>query len=93
MKTAKEIYVYVLAAIITAGEIGMIIFLLYLWLKGVSTENESIVNLIYGVALAYHSAFMLVIGYFFGSSKGSADKTQMVEELNNLLKKKNEQTS
>lgn len=76
--SAKDVFQYVLAAIIVVGEIAMIAFLLVLWLKGASTTDQAIVNLIYGICLAYHSGFMLVLGYFFASNKGSAEKTEMI---------------
>jgi len=69
---------YVLAGLISLGEIAMIIYLLVLWSKGVPSEQAEVINLIYGMCLAYHSAFMVVIGYFFGSSKSSAEKTEML---------------
>lgn len=75
---AKDIFQYALAGIITLGEIAMISFLLILWMKGTSTTDQAVVNLIYGICLAYHSGFMLVLGYFFASSKGSSEKNEMI---------------
>ena len=78
MKTFKDLFLYVLAAVVCIGEIGMIIFMLVIWHKGASTVDSGVVNLIYGLALGYHSAFMIVMGYFFGSSKSSADKNDLL---------------
>jgi hypothetical protein len=86
MKTFKDLFLYILAAIVCMGEIGMIIFMLVIWHKGASTVDAGVVNLIYGLALGYHSAFMIVMGYFFGSSKSSADK-------NDLLSGKDDRTT
>lgn len=91
MKTSlwKEVFMYILAGLVSAGEIAMIILLIYLWMHGVATENSDIINLIYGLCIAYHSGFMLVLGYFFGSSKGSADKTEaMVDTSKKLTEEK-----
>lgn len=81
----KEILIYTLAGVICLGEIAVIAILLYAWIHGVATTDQGVVNLIYGMALGYHSAFMIVMGYFFGSSKSSSDK-------NDLIAGKNEQT-
>jgi len=48
---AKDIFQYCLACIIVIGEIAMITFLLILWMKGASTTDQAIVNLIYGILL------------------------------------------
>ena len=74
----KEVFLYILAGVIVAGEISMIVFMLYIWKAGASTTDQGVVNLIYGLALGYHSGFMIVLGYYFGSSKGSADKNALI---------------
>jgi steroid 5-alpha reductase family enzyme len=78
----KEIYMYILGAVVVVGEIAMIIFMLYIWRFGASTVEQGVINLIYGLALGYHSAFMLVLGYFYGSSKSSADKNELLGKIN-----------
>ena len=70
----------ILASIVTAGEILMLVFLFFIWKAGASTVDQGVINLIYGVALGYHSAFMIVIGYYFGSSQSSADKTKIMAQ-------------
>jgi hypothetical protein len=72
MKTElKEIFMYVLGGLIVIGFFLMLYFLV--------KENiyESTINLAIGALIA---AFGTIVGYFYGSSKGSADK-------NDLLKK------
>ncbi len=61
-KFSKDVLQYALAALIVAGE-----FFVLFW-PGI---DKSLV-------MAYHSAFMIVVGYFFGSSKGSADKNEIM---------------
>lgn len=78
MKKLKDAFPYILATLISVGELAMIGTLLYIWIIGVSTENESIINLIYGLLLAYHSAFIAVVSYFYGSTKGSGEKNEML---------------
>jgi len=75
---SKEILLYTLAYIVCAGEAVIIGFLLFAWIHGVATIDPNVVNLIYGMALGYHSAFMIVMGYFFGSSAGSAAKNALI---------------
>jgi hypothetical protein len=74
----KEIFLYVLAAIITAGEITMIMYLIYIWQHGASSDNKDVINLIYGLGLAYHSVYVAVISYFVGTTQGSARKNDMI---------------
>jgi hypothetical protein len=76
--TNKERFMYVLAAIIIAGELAMISLIIYVWRWGAASMDPNIVNLVYALAMGFHSGFMLVLGYFFGSSKSSADKTELL---------------
>lgn len=73
MKT-KEIAMYILGSLITIGFFLTLIFLI------VSGKYESTMQLVVGSLIA---AFGTVVGYYYGSSKGSADK-------NDLLKSKND---
>lgn len=77
---AKEIFMYILGAIMILGELFIVGFLLYIWKAGASTVDQNVINLVYGMALGFHSGFMLVLGYFYGSSKSSADKTALMAE-------------
>ena len=76
MKT-KEIFQYILGAIIVAGFFGVLITLV---VKG---GYDSVLQLVVGALIG---AFVTVVGYFYGSSKGSADKT---EALNKRLDNSN----
>lgn len=66
---AKEIYMYALGAIVTIGFFAITIYLIY------SGKYNDAVMLIIGALIG---AFTTVVGYFFGSSKGSADKTELL---------------
>lgn len=68
---AKEIYMYALGALVALGFFAITIFLIW---RG--TYNEAVM-LIIGALIG---AFTTVVGYFFGSSKGSADKTEMMKK-------------
>jgi drug/metabolite transporter (DMT)-like permease len=68
MKT-KDIAMYILGAIITIGFFATLIFMI---VKG---TYESSVNLIVGALVG---SFTTIVAFFYGSSKGSADKTEMI---------------
>jgi hypothetical protein len=68
---AKEIFMYVLGAIVVIGFFTTLVFM-------ISTgQYESEVNMIVGALIG---AFITVIGFFYGSSKGSSDKTEMMNQ-------------
>jgi hypothetical protein len=72
MKTElKEIFMYVLGGLIVIGFFLMLYFLV--------KENiyESTINLAIGALIA---AFGTIVGYFYGSSKGSADKNELLKK-------------
>lgn len=69
MKT-KDIAMYLLAALIVIGFFTTLIFLL------LTGKYESTMQLIVGSLIA---AFGTVVGYYFGSSKGSADKNALLK--------------
>lgn len=73
MKTAKEVFMYSLAAIITIGYFVLIGFILT---KIIPPENKDMALMLFGTLT---SGVGLVWGYFFGSSKGSADKTEILK--------------
>lgn len=70
---AKEISMYVLGALIVLG------FFITLGFLIASGKYESTLQLVIGSLIA---AFGTVVGYFYGSSKGSADKTALLNKNN-----------
>jgi len=65
----KDIYMYVLGAIVVAGFFLTLAFMI----NAGSYKTE--VNMIVGALIG---AFITVVGFFYGSSKGSADKTELM---------------
>lgn len=65
----KDIAMYILGALVAIGFFATLIFMI---LKG---SYESSVNLIVGALVG---SFTTIVAYFFGSSKSSADKTEMI---------------
>lgn len=73
----RNIFFYLLGIIIvvaTLVTIGLLIF------QAVPESNEKLLYLLIGQEVA---AFLAVVNYFFGSSKGSADKTALLAENGN----------
>jgi len=73
---SKEIYMYALGALIAIGFFAVMLYLIY------SGKYENAVMLIIGALIG---AFTTVVSYFFGSSKGSADKTELINKNANNL--------
>ena len=76
MKT-KEIFMYTLGALIAIGTFFLIGMLVYVVLRQPDTPLKDVLVMSIGSLLA---AFGLVVGYFYGSSKGSADKSEAINQ-------------
>lgn len=72
MKDQKGLLMYSLAG---AFVIGFFILLGILTFKEIPKENSGLLNMVIGALLGIVST---IVSYFFGSSKGSADKTSMI---------------
>lgn len=73
MKT-KDIYMYALGALIV---VGFFTVLIVVFRTEMPQSNKDIGLLIIGALVA---KFSDVVGYFFGSSKSSADKTELMNK-------------
>ena len=69
----KQIFQYVLAALVAVG-LYWVTYLLIM--KAAPEANKDALLIVLGVMAA---AFSNVIGYFFGSSKGSAEKNDLLK--------------
>jgi hypothetical protein len=67
----KEIFQYILGAVIVIGFFSVLVVMVA---KG---GYPGMVELIVGALIA---AFGTVVGYFYGSSKGSADKSEALHQ-------------
>lgn len=74
MEKAKEVYMYVLGAVVVVG--GFVLAYLIIF-NPVPEANRSILDVAFGLVLGWGGA---VVGYFYGSSKSSADKTQLLSK-------------
>jgi amino acid transporter len=77
---SKLTAMYILGALIVLGFFTLLGLLIF---KEVPAENNDVLNLAIGALI---SGFATVVGYFYGSSAGSAAK-------NDLLTKKTEQNN
>ena len=80
MKTLKDSYQYIL---------GIAIIIAFFWLlvvlvkRPVPEGNDTLLNVTIGALIG---AFTTVVGYFYGSSKGSADKNELIAKANDAIK-------
>lgn len=76
MKTkslVSEIFFY------SVGVVFLIGFFLMLWFvatKSIPAENKDVILMLIGVL---SNGVALILGYFYGSSKGSSDKNEMIK--------------
>lgn len=71
----RELFMYILGAFIALGTFTLIGLLVLVVLKHPESPLKDTLTLAIGSLLA---AFGLVVGYFYGSSKGSADKSEAI---------------
>lgn len=75
-ETIKEIYMYLLGAVVVA----LCFFLAYLLIfSPIPETNKDIITVAFGLILGWGGA---VVGYFFGTSKSSNDKTKIIANGN-----------
>jgi uncharacterized BrkB/YihY/UPF0761 family membrane protein len=68
----NKIAMFILAGIIVVGFFVLMYILLY---QHIPQENINTANLAVGALIG---SFTTIVGYFFGSSTGSAEKTQLL---------------
>lgn len=67
----KDVYQYILGGVIVLAFVAVLILML---LKGV--DENPVLNTMVG---AFASGVIMVITYFFGSSKGSSEKNELLK--------------
>jgi hypothetical protein len=74
MKNTKDIFQYVLGGTIVIG----FFLLLYMLINNeIPVANSEVLNLVIGALIG---SFATVVGYFYGSSKGSSEKTELLNK-------------
>jgi len=74
MQKAKDIFQYLLGAVIVVSFFVLMIVLAY---QTIPDANKDVINLVIGALIG---AFSTVVGYFFGSSLGSSKKTDILNK-------------
>ena len=72
MDKLKEISQYVLGGLVAVGFFVLIFALIKV---EIPQANSDVLNLVVGALIG---SFTTIVSYFFGSSKGSSDKTKML---------------
>lgn len=72
-KETKDILMYCLGGVIVAGFFTLLYLMMY-W--GVPLENKDLFNILAGALVG---SFTTVVGYFYGSSKGSQEKNEIIK--------------
>lgn len=72
----KEIAPYVLASIVVIGFFALLYILMF---EEIPQNNKDVLNIVVGALIG---AFTAVVGFFFGSSVGSKEKTKMLNTKN-----------
>jgi len=83
-KRTKQIFMYCLAIVVVVGFAalsGITIWLVFTG-QGVEDLSQNMVLLIGGLFGTWQSAFIMLMSFFFGSSQGSADKTEIMADGN-----------
>jgi len=70
----KDVYQYCLGALIVLAFLAVLILVIF---KG--TQDNAVMNTLVG---AFTSAVIMVVTYFYGSSKGSSDKNDIIAKQN-----------
>jgi len=70
---AKNLFQYILGALLVLGFFTLLIILIFV---DVPEVNKELLNIVVGALIA---SFTAVVGYFYGSSLGSAEKNEMLK--------------
>jgi hypothetical protein len=71
---AKNVFQYILGAMIVIGFFALMYLLLA---QAVPEQNKDILNIVVGALIG---SFTSIVGYFYGSSLGSADKNDLLRK-------------
>ena len=70
----KELFMYILGAIVIAGFMALLGMLIFV---GIPESNSELLYLAVGALIGMAGT---VVNYFYGSSKGSADKNELLKK-------------
>ena len=72
---AKDLFQYILGALIVVGFFGLLFILAF---TQIPDKNADLLNLVVGALIG---SFATVVGYYFGSSSGSAKKDEIISNM------------
>jgi len=72
---AKDLFQYILGGLIVVGFFTLLVLLV---LRVVPAENKDLLNIVVGALIG---SFAAVVGYFYGSSAGSAAKEKTISDI------------
>jgi len=72
----KNLPMYILAALITVGFFAVLTLLIYM---PVPEPNQRVLDMLLGTLA---TCFIAIVMYWFGSSKSSSDKTEIISRQN-----------
>ena len=75
MVKGKDLFQYILGGLLVAGFFSLLILLV---LRVVPAENKDLLNIVVGALIG---SFTSVVGYFYGSSAGSAAKEKTISDI------------
>lgn len=79
---SKDLLMYGLGAVIILAAVGLVVLLIY---RAIPDGNRDIINIALGALV---SMAVTVVTYFYGSSKGSADKAESLRAARSRLEDK-----
>ena len=74
MKNNKNLPLYILGSIITIGFFAILALLIF---HSIPEANQRVLDMLLGVL---GTCFIAIVMYWFGTSKSSADKTDLINE-------------
>lgn len=79
MENKNDLFMLILAGFTMVMAFVIIILLMFF---EIPEQNKSIVDMAVGFLIG--TGVATILNYYFGSSKGSADKTKLLEKIDNL---------
>jgi hypothetical protein len=73
MENKKELFMYIGAGVLIGAFISIVVFLNFKLPEGTTTNNFN---------ATFLTIVALIVGYYWGSSKGSSDKNKLLEPTN-----------
>jgi hypothetical protein len=80
MKTTDAIYKYVIGGLMVIGFFCSLVFMAF------NNKNGEFTSLITAMSKTVEYSIILIVGYYWGSSAGSARKDELINDFKNSIK-------